>query len=329
MTDIKIKYYAKEHEAAHVIFAQKYWTKKRRSIPEYIYWKFRGTPTSELKAFILAFDGSEVVGQFGLVPCKILIDGELIEGQWACDLMVDTQYRGKGVADKLYDFAHQNKPITLGSDPSPAAEKSMIKKGYTAHDGPRKFVFPIKIGEIFKLKRIKFDFFDKVPNPFVLILFFFKNNNYKIIQVNEYEELNKYYKDEFLKGHYDTDFYNWRFAEFKNYYYGIDCYRNDKGANFTGYFVNGVYYLTDFKVEGLRSFLNMIAFIYFKHRSLNIVRIKFVSMDADLNNKLPFLGFIRFSTRTKVIIFTPIEKIKAFIKNKKFRYTLHDSDENI
>ncbi len=326
---IEIKYYSKEHELAHIEFAQKYWTKKRRLIPEYIYWKFRGSPTSELKAFILAFDGNEVVGQFGLVPCKILINGVLIQAQWACDLMVDTRYRGKGVAEKLYDFAHQNKPITLGSDPSPAAEKSMIKKGYTAHEGPRKFVFPIKIGEIFKLKRIKISLFDKVPNPFLLLLFFFKNNNYKLIDTKEYQGLNNYGNVTYLNCHYDTDFYNWRFAEFKNYYNGIDCHRNEKGANFTGYFVNNIYYLTDFKVEDLRSFLSMIAFIYFKYRSLNIVRIKFVSMDANLNNRLPFLGFIRFSTLTKVIIFTHIDKIKAFIKNKKFRYTLHDSDENI
>ncbi|MDD3003996.1 GNAT family N-acetyltransferase [Flavobacterium sp.] len=329
MADIEVKYYSKEHEAAHRVFAQKYWSKKRRLIPDYIYWKFRGNPTSELKSFILAFDGEEVVGQFGLVPCKILIDDELIEAQWACDLMVDTQYRGKGVAEKLYNFAHKNKPITLGSDPSPAAEKSMIKKGYITLDGPRKFLFPIKVGEIFKLKRITIPFLNKIPNPFLPFLYFFKNNKFKLIEPKEYGLLANATDSNELKCYYDTDFYNWRFSKFHPYYQGIDCYKNEDGTIFTGYFVNDIYLLTDFKVNGLRSFMSIIAFIYFKYRKMNLLRIKFVSKEVFLNNKLPFLGFIRFSTRTKVILFTYIDEIKEYVINKKFSYTLHDSDENI
>jgi GNAT superfamily N-acetyltransferase len=326
---IEIKRYSPDYENAHIAFAQKYWTKKRRLTPDYIYWKFRGAPGQELNAFILAFDGAKVVGQFGMVPCQVIIDKIVIDGQWACDLMVDPNYRGKGVAEKLYDFAHQNKPITLGSDPSPAAEKSMVKKGYLSLDGPRKFVFPIKIGEIFKLKGISNRFLNKIPNPFLFVLLFCKNNKFKEIAVNEFAQLNDSTVDSNLQCSYDASFYKWRFSAFNSYYDGIDCYSNTKQDFFSGYFVNGVYYLTDFKVNGLLSFISMIAFIYFKHREFSILHIKFVSMDTDLNSKLPFLGFILFRTPTKVILYTKLDYIKAFIKNKKFRYTLHDSDENI
>jgi GNAT superfamily N-acetyltransferase len=326
---IEIKRYSPDYENAHIAFAQKYWTKKRRLTPDYIYWKFRGVPGQELNAFILAFDGAKVVGQFGMVPCQVIFNKIVIDGQWACDLMVDFDYRGKGVAEKLYDFAHQNKPITLGSDPSPAAEKSMVKKGYLSLDGPRKFVFPIKIGEIFKLKGIKNGLANKIPNPFLLILYFFKNNNFKQITASEYQAIKQPEEVNYLQCHYNTDFFNWRFSAFKNYYNGIDCYQDKDVSLFTGYLVSGIYHLTDFKVNNLLSFLKLIAFIYFKYRKSGIMRIKFVSIDAVLNSKLPFLGFILFRTRTKIIVFSPLEKIKSFIKNEKFRYTLHDSDENI
>src|SRR5690554_3931922 len=161
---IEIKYYSKEFEQAHIEFAKNYWKKKRRLTPEYIYWKFRGSPDEVLKSFILAFDGEKVVGQFGLIPCKLVIDKAIYEAQWACDLMVDTNYRGKGIARKLYDFAHKNKLVTLGSDPSPAAEKSMIRNGYVSLNGPRKFMYPFKTGEAFKLKGINNNLLNKITN---------------------------------------------------------------------------------------------------------------------------------------------------------------------
>ncbi|MFY0483514.1 GNAT family N-acetyltransferase [Flavobacterium sp. PLA-1-15] len=327
---IEIKYYSEQYETFHAEFAKKYWKKERRFIPEYIYWKFRGSQEKELKSFILAIEGEKVIGQFGLIPCEVLIDDELIEGQWACDLMVDSDYRGKGVAEKLYDFAHQNKAITLGSDPSPAAEKSMLKKGYLSLEGPRKFVFPVKIGEIFKLKGINNSFLNRLPNPFLVVLFFIKNSDYKLINQREYSELNHYRVREQLYCNHDSSYYNWRFSAFKPYYQGIECYQKDDFNFFSGYFINGLYFLTDFRANSLGSFLRMISFIYFKYRKSDIARIKFVSMeDSKINRKLPFLGFVLFRTLTKVIMFTKDEKIKRSINKKKFYYTLHDSDENI
>ena len=52
-------------------------------------------------------------------------------------------------------------------------------------------------------------------------------------------------------------------------------------------------------------------------------------MNSKINSILPFVGFIRFSTITKIILFTKSLDIKEFSSNKTFYYTLHDSDENI
>ncbi|WP_339887765.1 GNAT family N-acetyltransferase [uncultured Flavobacterium sp.] len=326
---IEVKYYSKEFERAHIKFAQKYWTKKRRFTPEYIYWKFRGIQSQTLKSFLLAFDGDEVVGQIGLVPSQVVLGKKNYEAQWACDLMVDNDYRGKGVAEKLYDFAHENKPITLGSDPSPAAEKSMVRRGYVSLKGPRKFVFPFNIGEILKLKGINNRFMNMIPNPFLAFLFLLKKTNYTLIDKGEYAQLNNITFSKELQCKYDEVFYNWRFSEFKPYYKGIECYKKDTFNFFSGYFVNGIYFLTDYKVSNLSAFLRMTSFIYFKHRKFNIQRIKFISMNFRINSILPFIGFIRFRTITKIILFTKSIILREEVKNRKFYYTLYDSDENI
>lgn len=326
---IEIKYYSKEFEAAHTEFAKKYMRIKRRHIPEYIYWKFRGKPGQVLKSFLLAVDGDKVVGQFGIIPSRMRIDDKVYDAQWACDLMVDPSYRGKGIAAMLYSFAHENRIITLGSDPSPAAEKSMTSSGYVLLNGPQKFVYPFNIGEAFKLKGINNRFLNKIPNPLLPVLYAFKNSDYKSISIENYEQLSKTIVSEHLCSSYDKSFYEWRFSAFKTYYPGIDCYKKDDFNLFSGYFVNGLYLLTEFKANSVSSFLKMIAFIYFKYRKSNILRIKFVSMNSKINAVLPFFGFIRFRTLTKVILFTQDKKIQELIKNKCYNYTLLDSDENI
>ena len=72
---IKIVHYSEEFEKRHIEFASKFWTKKRRLTPEYIYWKFRGTDDGNL-SFILAILEDKVIGQLGLVPCKLTISNE-------------------------------------------------------------------------------------------------------------------------------------------------------------------------------------------------------------------------------------------------------------
>jgi|SRR5690554_5404568 len=326
---IEIKCYSKEFEEAHIEFAKKYWKKKRRLTPEYIYWKFSGSPEKVLRSFILAFDGDKVVGQFGLIPCQVKIGGIKYDAQWACDLMVDSNYRGKGVANKLYDFAHKNKVITLGSNPSPAAEKSMVRKGYVSLEGPRKFIYPFKIGEAFKLKGINNRLLNKISNPFVALLYVFKNKSYTPISTTRYAELIDNSVNEHLHCVYDSSFYKWRFSKFKSYYPGNDCYEKDINNHFSGFFVNGIYYLNDFKVSGLLSFLKLISFIFFEYKEKSIKRIKFVCMSTGISLIIPFLGFVGFRTLTSVILYTENEEVKTKIQNKKFNYTYHDSDENI
>ncbi|MDP2159174.1 MAG: GNAT family N-acetyltransferase, partial [Flavobacterium sp.] len=188
---IEIVPYGPKWEQAHIAFASKYWTKSRRKIPDYIYWKFRGRPNQEITSFLLAVENNEVIGQLGLIPVNVRVVDELYEAQWACDLMVDTSYRGKGVAKMLYDEAHKQKELTIGSDPSPAASASMQKNGYLLMTASWKCFFPLNLNEITKLKGINQRFLNVIPNPFLLKYYIWNilhPNTFESITLNDFEE---------------------------------------------------------------------------------------------------------------------------------------------
>jgi len=325
---IQIKSYSPEFEEAHIKFASKYWTKGRRKNPEFIYWKFRGKPNAELPSFILAIDNDEVVGQLGIIPCIISIEDKIYDAQWACDLMVDEDYRGKNIAKQLYDYAHNSKSITLGSNPSVAASKSMRRNGYKSLKSSWKFIFPIKIGEITKLKGYTIKLLNKIGHPLLLFKHFFKNDFYKISEdqyVCNYRMKRKHNQAYVV---HDENFVKWRYHSFKHYYKEVSMYSNSYGSYFSGFFNNNVYYITDFEVNTFKEFFKIVYFIVNQHKKESLLRIKFFSNISFLNRWLLFFGFVKFRTQTEIIYFTT-ELLESQLKGRYFYYTLLDSDENI
>ena len=114
MSKIQIVYYGKKWEESHQKFAKKYYNNRRkRVIPEYIYWKFRSKKEIDTELFLLAISDNEVVGQLGLIPCRIILKSKVFDAHWACDLMVDKKFRGKGIAPSLYTEAMRKKILFL------------------------------------------------------------------------------------------------------------------------------------------------------------------------------------------------------------------------
>ena len=273
--NIKIVHYSENFEEEHIKFASQYWSKRRRFTPEYIYWKFR-SKKNEDTSFILAVLNNKIIGQLGLVPCKIIFQGEIIDSQWACDLMVAKDQRGKDIAKQLYEFAHQLKPITLGSDPSPAASKSMKKNGYKVLKGPWKIIYPIKLGEIFKLKKIDNRFLNWFYNPTLLFFYLFKNKYFVKSTFENYKEVLKNNKSDctYSKVLHDETFLNWRLKSFKNYYRENDIYIKDKNVYFTGFLYSDSYYITDYKANNWLDFFRIISFIINNNELNKLKRIR-------------------------------------------------------
>lgn len=263
---IDIVHYSPSYETAHYQFASQYWSKRKRIVSEYIYWKFRGKLGKDLNSFILAIEKERVIGQLGLIPCSIKVKDKIVEAQWACDLMVDTNYRGKGIAKLLYEYAFKLKPITLGSDPSPAAATSMKRAGFVSLKGSLKFMFPMYIGEITKLKGYNSKLLDKIPNPFILILWVWKiirgNKKFRLMNTADYiEKLNfcLQQSEESINAIYDESFVNWRFKPFKDYYTEIKVYSDEANSTYSIYKDKSLHIITQYSANSIPLYLDIFS----------------------------------------------------------------------
>jgi hypothetical protein len=118
-------------------------TKRRRREERYLRWKFRGPPDGPVPGLLLAVSGDEVLGQLGLIPAEIMVAGERLSCQWACDLMVDSSLRRRGVGSALFREALGRGVVTIGSNPSAAADVTMRRSGFVTLTGPSIAVFPL------------------------------------------------------------------------------------------------------------------------------------------------------------------------------------------
>lgn len=151
--NITIVPYDENVREAHVRFATKMWpSKRRRREDRYIRWKFRGPSHGAVDGLLLALLNGEVVGQVGLIPAVLGIDGERRKCQWACDLMVDSSLRQRGIASLLFNAAFARGIVTLGSNPSAVADVAMKRIGFASLEGPAMTVFPLDPAHILSWK---------------------------------------------------------------------------------------------------------------------------------------------------------------------------------
>ena len=129
---------------AHARFAARMWPSKRRRREErFNRWKFRGPPSGPVPGLLLAVADGEVIGQLGLIPVTISVDGTRLACQWVCDIIVDPAERRRRVASRLLESAMARGMVTLGSNPSPAADIAMQRVGFEALVGPRMTALPL------------------------------------------------------------------------------------------------------------------------------------------------------------------------------------------
>jgi len=336
MGDIKIVEFSPDWEQKHEDFAKMYWpNKRRRYIPEYIYWKFRGIEGNKLPSFALAIDNNKVIGQFGFIPCDINVNGNVHPAQWICDLLVSINYRGKGVAKLLYNFIEKNGRLSLGSNPSPACQKSLLRSGYTLISGPNKWIYPISIGGTLMLKSKRFRYFRWVKNP----VLFYLNKKYKenldiFVSVDKSEIIKKYHlpRKEYNIPYvvHDDLFLNWRCDKFKHYYPGMKIIESLHNNSYVCFMrASDAVFITDYHYENISDLATILLMVgkYGEREKLSYIKVLSNSDKDDLAFRRLLL--IKMRTPTKIII-----KNSSFSANKinlgnKFFYTLMDSDSNI
>jgi hypothetical protein len=151
--DIRIEPYSEIYVSEHQDFARKMWPdKQRRRVEEYNRWKFRGPLTGPVEGLLLALYDNHVVGQLGLIPVSLRNEQGIFPAQWACDLIVDLDYRRMGIASLLFSTGLSRDKITLGSNPSLGADITMSKLGFKPLIGPSQLVFPIDWSHVLSWK---------------------------------------------------------------------------------------------------------------------------------------------------------------------------------
>lgn len=138
---------------AQSVFATRMWNKKVRSDTDYVRWKFTRHDGGNGYSLFLAVKDGEVIGQIGAITCMIKSGGVVFRAAWWCDIMMDPIYRGKGVSKGLYrKLIDTLDCVMLGSDPSPAAEKSMKRIGFQDVSSTGKYLLPVNIPGFLRLK---------------------------------------------------------------------------------------------------------------------------------------------------------------------------------
>lgn len=333
---MKVENYGPKWEKAHTDFANAYYNgRRKRTTPEYLYWKFRGKQGESLPSFLVAVDGDKVVGQVGLVPCDILLNGTIYPAQWICDIMVSHEYRGKGIAAMLYQEAVSRK-ITLGSDPSPSATKSLAKFGFKDIKGPAKLFFPLWLNAVTDKKVKALSMVMKfIPNPLLLVNIFKKKSiDLEQKRPNQLQESDIFFLSEYknaVRINRDVTFYQWRLGSFKDYQSEGAIVKDKKNTLFlvqrgskTNLFFADLHFN---KLKDAKSAIIKLVWDAFRQgkREVNTM-----TGNTNVLKLLKSLGFIQYRTPTHIIYYsTDAVFLEEMAKCDYFEYTYLDSDENI
>ena len=103
-----------------------------------------------MSGFLLAVIDGRVVGQLGVIPVRLRVGDSETPAQWACDLMVEPALRRKGTGSLLFAAAMARDCVTLGSDPSPAADVTMARMGFQPLSSAWKMFLPLDWSHVLK-----------------------------------------------------------------------------------------------------------------------------------------------------------------------------------
>ena len=101
----------------------------RKRDPEFWTWHFPENPyarPNDLPVWV-ATSGGRIVGQLATIPVEINIRGESVPAIWILDLIVDPQFRRRGIMKNLVLEAEKSYPFMLGVSTSAQHSPAMLK----------------------------------------------------------------------------------------------------------------------------------------------------------------------------------------------------------
>lgn len=289
-----------------------------------------------MDGLLLAVCNNKVIGQLGLIPVKLKYGNEIHDAQWACDLVVDSEFRRHKIATKLFSEGFQRDAITLGNNPSPAADVMMRSIGFKPIRSGRKMTLPIKTEALVRIatpKRLKFT----VPllNRFVQPYFTRKvqkiNKEKNIFKAIERENIISFIETrqrEINKPQvlHDADFINWRIKGTEGFAKQLDTSVLPDGSYSIHSDFKPSYFIYDWYCKSFEETRQLISFVMNKALSSESSTIQVIANDTNEENSLSKLGFIRSRNIEKIIYFS---KNNILNGAESFHFTLYDADINL
>ena len=312
-------------------------TKRRRREELYQRWKFRGPAQGPVEGLLLAVEGNSVLGQLGLIPASLRVSDTVYPCQWACDLMVDSSLRRRGVGTLLLEAAMARDVITLGSNPSPAADITMSRLGFEPLIGPRIMVLPRKLNQVLgwvmptSLKKT-IPVVSLIGQPVATLRSrsLIKQAGTGTVTSNGWERILPLVEARQRTIGYphilhDYPFMAWRCSGLDGYTAELETLKTESSFAVVGP-ADDTYYVYEWDAQNKQEFLALFRTIYNRAASAGCQTIEVLAQEVREEQWLGEVGFIGMRNRFKVICYPPKKLIP---EHERFYYSIYDSDGNL
>lgn len=152
---LSVAHYLPSNRAALEEFRRSTWGDHEfRNSPTYFCWQFEQNPHMRERApsVWVCKSGNRLVGQIAAIPVSLKIGSQLFRGQWAIELNVASEQRGRGIGTMLDDACVGESDVTLGMGISDAAFRVHQRAGWIDCDTIPLFVRPLDMRRILSLR---------------------------------------------------------------------------------------------------------------------------------------------------------------------------------
>lgn len=285
---------------------------------------------------MLAVENKKVIGQLGFIPVRLKYKEKISNAQWACDLLVDPDYRKHGIASRLFEEGMKRDVVSLGNNASPKADKLMLKLGFKPVPSGRLMVFPLDTKHLLQwVIPSKIGFAIPLLSKIIQPYFSVKKNSlkkkitdFKLCKWEETLDLIESHENQISLPHilHDADFMNWRATGLENFTERVGAAKNDQGnyclhSSFHPYYNVYEWYCKD--IDNLKSMLALLIQLALKSKATTL---QLVANTNEEEKQLSSLGFIRSRSIERIIHYS---KKNILDGAGGFYFTLYDTDLNL
>jgi len=261
---------------------------------------------------------------------------KIYDAQWACDLLVDPDYRKHGIGSRLFEEGMTREAISLGNNASPSADRLMLKLGFRPIPSGRSMVFPLDARHLLKwVVPTKFDFaipfLSKLIQPYFSVkknLLKKKQSDFKVCAWEDVLDLieKRQKKINYSQILHNVDFMNWRATGLENFSERIDAAKNKDGSYALHSAFLPYYNIYEWHCKDLTDVKSMLALLINLAIKSKASTLQMVANNYEEEKWLSSLGFIKSRNMERVIHYS---KDNILVGIDKFYFTLYDTDLNL